>query len=190
MPKPNVREKIVSSALHRFHRVGFHGTSIDDIVKQGEVPKGSFYNHFKSKEDLAAEVLDRYVQSGPNEHLLRKDIAPLKRLKQYFKMLEKELVASGFSKGCMLGNFSSELADHSAPVRDKLKTYFSGWSALIADVIKQAQGAEEIESKQKPEQLAGFLVSAWEGALLRVRAAKNDAALKEFYQIGFGELLK
>ena len=190
MPKPNVREEIVKSAFDHFHRMGFHDTSIDDITKNAKVPKGSFYNHFKNKEALASEVLDRYVQGGPHDHLLKKEIAPLKRLKQYFGMLEKDFVKSGFSKGCMLGNFSGELADHSGPIRAKLNLYFTNWTELIAGVVKEAQDVGEIESKQKPELIAGFLLSVWEGTLLRARAAKSDSALKEFNQVGFNQLLK
>jgi TetR/AcrR family transcriptional repressor of nem operon len=41
---------------------GFNATSVEDITNAAKVPKGSFYNHFKSKEDLAVEALDRYWQ--------------------------------------------------------------------------------------------------------------------------------
>jgi len=46
-----------------------------------------------------------------------------------------------------------------------------------------------VDSKVKAEQLAGVLLSAFEGALLRARVAGDSAPLKEFMAIGFGRLI-
>ena len=189
MAKANARDKILRAGLDQFHRVGFNGGSVEDITDLAEVPKGSFYNHFKSKEDLALEVIDRYIEQGPHGLLSDTGIPPLKRLKAYFSALGQEFVDSGYKKGCLLGNFSSELADHSGPVRGRLESAFDDWVKHIAGVIKEAQKAGEVDSKLKPEQLAGALLSAWEGTLLRARVAGDAAALKEFMAIGFGRLI-
>jgi TetR/AcrR family transcriptional repressor of nem operon len=190
MPKPNVREKLVGAALDQFHRVGFNGSSVEDITRLAGVPKGSFYNHFKHKEDLAIEVIGRYAVAGPHKHLAKVEIPPLKRLKQYFALLGQDFIASDCRKGCLLANFSAELADHVAPVQSRLRAAFSDWVSMLAAVIREAQEAGEIEAKQKPEQLAGFLISAWEGTLLRVRAENDPAILKEFASVAFNQLLR
>jgi len=189
MAKPNARDKIVRAGLDQFHRVGFNGSSVEDITDLAEVPKGSFYNHFKSKEDLALEVIDRYIEQGPHALLSDIGIPPLKRLKAYFSALGQEFVDSGYKKGCLLGNFSSELADHSGAVRRRLETAFDHWLKQIAGVIKEAQKAGEVDSRLKPEQLAGVLLSAFEGALLRGRVSGDLASLKEFMALGFGRLI-
>jgi TetR/AcrR family transcriptional regulator, transcriptional repressor for nem operon len=189
MAKPNVRDKILRAGLDQFHRAGFNGSSVEDITDLAEVPKGSFYNHFKSKEDLAVEVIDRYIEQGPHALLGDAGIPPLKRLKGYFSALVQEFVDSGFKKGCLLANFSSELADHSGPVRRRLEIAFDDWVKRIAGVIKEAQKVGEVDSKLKPEQLAGVLLGAFEGALLRGRASGDSAPLKEFMAVGFGRLI-
>ncbi len=189
MAKPNAREKIVRAGLDQFHRVGFNGSSVEDITNLAGVPKGSFYNHFKSKEDLAVEVIDRYVEQNPNALLGDSTVAPLKRLKAYFSALSQEFVDSGCKKGCLIGNFSSELADHSGPVRRRLEIAFDNWVKRIAGVIREAQKAGEVDSKLKPEQIAGALLSAWEGALLRGRVSGDPAPLKDFMTIGFARLI-
>lgn len=190
MTRPNVREQLLEAALDQLHGAGFNGSSVEDITRSAGVPKGSFYNHFKSKEDLAIVVIDRYVASGPQGRLLKKKIAPVKRLKQYFSLLAEEFAESGYKKGCLIGNFSSELSDHSTLVQSKVKNVFSNWIALLSGVIKEAQDQGEIESKQKADALAGFLISAWEGTLLRARAEHDPAILKEFEHIAFHQLLK
>ncbi len=189
MAKANVRDKILRAGLDQFHRVGFNGSSVEDITDLAGVPKGSFYNHFKSKEDLAVEVIDRYVEQGPHALLGDTAIPPLKRLKGYFSALAQEFVDSGYKKGCLLANFSSELADHSGPVRRRLESAFDDWVKKIAGVIKEGQKVGEVDSKLKPEQLAGVLLSAFEGALLRARASGDSAPLKEFVAVSFGRLI-
>jgi TetR/AcrR family transcriptional regulator, transcriptional repressor for nem operon len=189
MAKPNVRDKILRAGLDRFHRVGFNGSSVEDITDLAGVPKGSFYNHFKSKEDLALQVIGRYIEQSPHALLGDTAIPPLKRLKSYFSALGQQFVDSGYKKGCLLGNFSSELADHSGPVRRRLEIAFDDWVKQIAAVIKEAQKVGEVDSKLKPEQLAGVLLSAFEGALLRGRVSGDSAPLKEFTAVGFGRLI-
>ena len=189
MARPSVREEIVQSGLEQFHRHGFNGSSVDDITRSAGVPKGSFYNHFKGKEELAIEVLDRYAAAQPTALLLQKDVPPLKRLKRYFTALSEGFIASGCRQGCMLGNFSSELADHSAAVRKDLGARFASWVDLIAGVIREGQRSGEISTTQKAELLAGFLLSAWEGTLLRARAANDPAIVKDFHTVAFNQLL-
>jgi len=187
MSRPNVREKLLQAGLDQFHRAGFNGTSVEDITDLAGVPKGSFYNHFESKEDLATEVVDRWCELSPRALLGDISVSPVKRLKRYFTALSE--MEPGYKRGCLLGNFSSELADHSEPVRRRLETAFDAWVKLIASVIKEAQEAGEVDSKVKPEQLAGVLLSTFEGALLRVRAANDPKALKEFLGVGFSRLI-
>ena len=189
MAKPNVRDRVVQAALDQFHRVGFNGGSVEDITDLAGVPKGSFYNHFKSKEELAVEVIDRYIELGPHGLLGDTGVPPLKRLKGYFSALAQQFVDSGYKKGCLIGNFSSELADHSGPVRRRLEIAYDNWVKRIANVIREAQKDGEVDSKLKPEQLAGSLLSAWEGSLLRARVAGDAAAVKEFMAVTFGRLI-
>ncbi len=65
MPRPNVREKIVDAGLRVLIEKGFNGCGVQDITAAAGVPKGSFYNHFESKEALGAEVVERYGRNNP-----------------------------------------------------------------------------------------------------------------------------
>src|SRR5215470_14003251 len=62
--KPNVREQLLDTGLQVLHERGFNATSVQDITEAAGVPKGSFYNHFESKEALGAEVVLRYLESS------------------------------------------------------------------------------------------------------------------------------
>ena len=190
MPKPNVREKVVIAGLEQFHRLGFHGCSVEDITSFAGVPKGSFYNHFQSKEDLALAAMERYRAVAQHPSLGEHNRSPVKRLKEYFAFLSKTFIDAENSKGCLFGNLANEMADHSPVIRERLKSIFAAWTQVIASLIREGQASGEITSSQKPQQLAGFLISAWEGTLVRGRCTKDSAPLKEFNEIVFSTLLK
>ncbi|MDT7633255.1 MAG: TetR/AcrR family transcriptional regulator, transcriptional repressor for nem operon, partial [Pseudonocardiales bacterium] len=60
MPRPSLRENVVAAAVDQFHRRGYQGSGVKDITDAAGLPKGSFYNYFGSKEDMALEALRRY----------------------------------------------------------------------------------------------------------------------------------
>lgn len=63
MSRRSVREEIVNAAVEQFHARGFNAAGVKDITDSAGVPKGSFYNHFVSKEALAVVALERYGES-------------------------------------------------------------------------------------------------------------------------------
>ncbi len=165
---------------------------IQSIVEGAHVPKGSFYNHFLSKEAFGAEVIDAYSDRGQGklrDCLCNPEVAPLVRLEAYFDDLIEAFRASNYARGCLLGNFSAEVADHSALIRENLAKHFGAWSGLFEKCISEAQEQGTIGNQFSAASLAGFIFNSWEGALLRMRVEKSDAPLIEFKEIVFGKLL-
>src|ERR1700751_357083 len=87
MARPSLREKLASSAVDTLHTHGFRGCSIQDITQAAGVPKGSFFNHFENKEDLAIDALRRYLDGSRPDLLLQEGVQPLQRLKNHFTFL-------------------------------------------------------------------------------------------------------
>ena len=48
------RERILDTATILFHQQGYNSTGINQIISEAKVAKASFYQHFKSKDDLCA----------------------------------------------------------------------------------------------------------------------------------------
>jgi AcrR family transcriptional regulator len=55
------RAAILDSALAVFAERGYHASSIDDIAREGGVSKALIYEHFSSKQQLYAELLERHA---------------------------------------------------------------------------------------------------------------------------------
>ncbi len=77
------RREILDAAMRCFARGGYHGTSMDDIVTESGLSKGTLYWHFKSKRDLFVELFDKIVVEmvEPFEELLTIDASPVERLR-------------------------------------------------------------------------------------------------------------
>jgi TetR/AcrR family transcriptional repressor of nem operon len=190
MPRPSLREKLASSAVDTLHAKGFHGCSIQDITDAAGVPKGSFFNHFESKEALAIDALGRYLAASRADFLFDMTIPPLERLKNHFIYMTDKIEASDFQRGCMLGNLATEMADAYPQMREKLRQAFQSWSEAVESVLREAQAAGDIDPRHDPGELGRFLVNAWQGATMRLKITKDRAPLDEFFHICFKMLLK
>ncbi|MCB6182358.1 TetR/AcrR family transcriptional regulator [Leeia sp. TBRC 13508] len=191
-PKPHTRDNLIQAGMRMFHEAGFSATGIKEIVDAVDVPKGSFYNHFESKEAFGKEVVDFYFNRGLADiqaHFERTDIPPLDKLKMYFEQRINGFRAAGYVRGCLLGNLSLEIADHSLLIRESLSLHFSTWSSLFEHCIAAAQKNGEINNPLSASLIAQFLLNSWEGALLRMRADNSDAPLITFMEVVFHSIL-
>ncbi len=192
-PKLNTREKLIQSGILAIHTGGYGGTSIQSIVEMADIPKGSFYNFFPSKEAFAAEVIEAYSIRGQGRlrsFLLNQDVAPRARLEAYFDDRIEAFRLAQYVRGCLMGNFSAEAADQSALIRKGLTKHFGVWCSLLEACIAEAQKQGEIGNQFAASLLAKFVMNSWEGALLRMRAEKSDAPLLDFKEIVFKGLLE
>jgi TetR/AcrR family transcriptional repressor of nem operon len=191
MAAKSTRDHLIDVGVGLMHQNGYNATGLADILKAADVPKGSFYHHFGSKEDFAAAALERYGMRAREHAAVLNDttIPPLKRLQRYFSDLMKIYGQKGAIPGCMMGRFSLEIAEESPPLRKRISASFDRWQHTIATVIQQAVAQKELPAGTDPESLAGFLLNSWEGALLRSQAEKSNAPLETFMRYVFDELL-
>ncbi|MEV6205462.1 TetR family transcriptional regulator C-terminal domain-containing protein [Streptomyces sp. NPDC051771] len=183
MARPSVREQLVEGAVECFHLRGFNGTGIQDIARAAGVPKGSVYNHFASKEDLAAEVLERYAASRDLARLDDGTLDPLPRLRAHFAYLADDLERFSFERGCLFGNFGAELSNQSDLLRDRVETGLATWTEAVVRVLGEARAAGDLTGPLAPERLGPFLVDAWEGAVLRAQVTRDRAPLDGFFSV-------
>ncbi len=190
MARHNVREQIVEAGLKTLLNKGFNACGVRDITEAAGVPTGSFYNHFASKEALGAEIVERYGRDNSRRKDLRdKALPPLERLRRHFAGLNQMYTDLQYGRGCLLGNFSAELADHSPLIRERLAALSASWTRDIEDAVRDAQADGSISSRSNPADLAAFLLDAYEGALLRARVEKSGAPLDRFITVTFAHLL-
>jgi TetR/AcrR family transcriptional repressor of nem operon len=187
------REHLLEVGLKQLRSTGYTATGVKEILDLAQVPKGSFYHYFPSKEAFVAELFERYaLQEGERAQRILGDtsVSPLKRLRLYFQELLSVFGQRGEITGCLLGAMSLEVADHNPVLQVKLQSMYTVWQAGIADVLRQAIKQGELKKNTKPEPLAEFLINSYEGALVRMKGEKSDRPLDTFLHFAFDVLLK
>jgi TetR/AcrR family transcriptional repressor of nem operon len=193
MSKPSLREDILNAGLKVMFRSGYEGATVRDICEAAGAPHGSFTNHFRSKEAFAQEVLGRYfanLQGTVREALEDKSLTPRQRLKRYLDIISGVLAGAKWNRGCLIGDFSIETTSQSKLLRHRLETIFQEWRDPFASCIAEAQAIGEIDATFDPMDLAEFLLSSWEGAILRMKVERGPAPLERFKKIVFATVFK
>jgi TetR/AcrR family transcriptional repressor of nem operon len=189
----NTHERIIWQCSPLCAKTFWMPASVRDICAAAKAPHGSFTNHFRSKERFAKEVLDRYfanLQARVRNALEDKTITPKQRLKRYLEMTCDVLEKDGWSRGCLIGDFSIETSSVSKLMRQRLEAIFEAWRAPFAECIAEAQALGEIDATFDATDLADFLLASWEGAILRMKVERGPAALERFQKIIFQTVFK
>ena len=190
MGRPSAREGIVQAGLKCLVEKGFNAVGVQDITDTAGVPKGSFYNHFESKEALGVEIVERYGANQTRREILTDPtVPPLQRLRRHFDRISALFAESHFKRNCILGGFSAELANQSETIRESLRKLYGEWTKDIEATIAEVQSKGEIANKTKASDLAAFLLDSYEGALLRARVERSRKPFDRFMKFAFGQLL-
>ena len=192
MTREATKKRILSAGAQLVYEKGFNNTGIQEILSIANVPKGSFYFYFKSKEAFGLELIDYYIQlSGEmmEQHLNSSEPSHLKKLKNLFEEFRHMTDATQFRNGCPIGNITQEMGGLSQAFQVKLKVALSRMAIGIGRCLELAQQAGEINQSMNPYETADFLLNSWQGALLRMKAERNSDPLLLFEKMVFQRLL-
>jgi len=178
----DAREKILSAAQSLIELRGYSALGVAEICKAADVPKGSFYYFFESKEALALAVIDEHWadQEKTWSRILTSGADPLSRLRQLFEATEAAQLAGqqscGTVSGCLFGNLTLEMSNHTEAVRQRLQQIFEAQVDLVAPVIAAALARDEI-APCDPRQAARSVVAQLEGQVLFAKLYNNTELL-------------
>jgi len=182
-PDPDVLERLLADGGRLVHEAGFHASGVQDIATAAKIPKGSFYSYFDSKEAFASAILQAYwadIEKRLGPVLYDARMAPLKRIERFFVLLAQEHSSNRFEIGCLIGNLSLELSNHSAEVRSTLADILEKWEAALAMCIQEAFQNTDSAKAQDAHKCAAILIESWEGATLRTKIERNGDAFQRF----------
>lgn len=195
MPRPanpEIRSRLLTHGGRVIHELGFNASGVQDIVAAADVPKGSFYSYFDSKEAFAAEVLEAYWDSIERRHgqvMYDARVGPLERIEALFDLLVRDHAAQDFRLGCLVGNLSLELSNASSDVRSTLECILSRWEGMIVARLEEAKQRREFAAERDSARVAAVIIEAWEGAVLRSKVERHGEACRRFQQLTLKHLL-
>lgn len=165
-----------------FMNQGYHGTGLQEILDAVNVPKGSFYNYFGSKEEFGAAVIQHYIEpfiSRLSLHLQQSGSDALGAIRHYFEELIVELEENQFKGGCLLGSLMGEIGSTSDVCQQSLQSAIARYRDLLQSGLAQAQQQGSVRTDKTSEEMADLLINTWQGALLRMQIEKSSAPVKQ-----------
>jgi TetR/AcrR family transcriptional repressor of nem operon len=191
--KQTNRENLLSQGVTLLMQQGYHGTGLKEILDAVQIPKGSFYNYFGSKENFAAEVIQHYINPFIDQlggYLQNPDHDALSALQHYFNELITELEQAEFKGGCLLGNLMGEIGDTSELCQKSLQSALHRYRNLVQTGLLKAQQEGSVRTDKSAEDMADLLVNMWQGALLRMKIEQSSTPLKQCCENLLGDFFK
>ena len=180
------KQRLLDAGLALLLQHGYNDLGIQALLTATGTPKGSFYHHFKDKEDFALQVVDQYmrgVHACLDTCLEDTGSLPLERLRRFFEMTQQQYRDEGYM-GCLLGGLGQELSGVSDVFRRKIEGCLAGIADRIAVCLEEARRKGDIRADADARLMASLLCDCWEGAALRSRIQRDAApldAMLDFY---------
>lgn len=193
MTRTQTRDELIQVGTEIIARHGFGTTGINAVLSTANVPKGSFYYYFSSKDDFGMAVIETSAQAYAeriDSFLKDASFSPVERIRNYMDNGMAAVGASECKVGCLIGTLSQELSSHNEKFRERLDEVFRGWQQQFVECLDEARAAGEIPADSDTHQLAEFLLAGWQGAILRAKMGKSTAPMQAFIDIVFSQVLK
>jgi TetR/AcrR family transcriptional repressor of nem operon len=177
-----IPERLLAVGLSLLLNQGYNATGIQQIADEAGVPKGSFYNHFASKEAFAAAIVDRYSERSRLswERMMRGAPAePMAAIRHVFAQMLAYHERAEISAGCLIGNLAAEISMTSDACRQSLLAAQLAWRERLAGLIAAGQARGEIRDDIDALALSALTWSVWEGAILRMKVEGSVRPLRD-----------
>jgi len=168
------RRLIVETASRMFRLQGLENVAVADVMRESGFTHGGFYNHFKSKDELAAEAIGSAfdVAASDLSEKLASEKHPKESLSSFVARYLSPHHRDTKSGGCPAPALSADAARNGKAVQ----TAFVKGIETYLDVIAAHMDGDEQEARQQAVALFSGLV----GAIMLSRAVKkSDPALSD-----------
>lgn len=167
------KEEIIAKSIEIFRKRGYYKTSMSDLAEACGLQKGSFYYHFKSKEELMQAALQKvhgYYTNKVFSIAYEKELSAEERFVKLFK--KQEPIITQDLAGCLFGNMTLESISGKMEFKNFLKAFFSDWIAAFQHLYQETHTEEMALSFAKQS------VMEIEGALMMMRLYDDKDLLK------------
>ena len=167
------RKKLLDASLHIIRSKGYEATTVDDICAAAGLSKGSFFHHFKSKEDLAVAAADFWIvgttalfASAP----YHAPADPLDRLLAYVDFRKSLLMGDLPEYTCLVGTMVQETYETHPAIRQICETSITGHAATLVPDIEAAIRQRGVRGDWTAESLALYTQATIQGAFILAKA--------------------
>ncbi len=183
---------MIIGAANLLRRWGLHATSMREVVRHSNTPRGSIAHHFPGgKRQLLEAAVHHAGQevSGPLEALMR-EYGPLPGLERFVMQWRRVLEESGFEAGCAVLAVAVEkyVSDQreadpqqeqqvQQQLLDQANDIFGEWRRIISYALQEAGSPPA-----RAENLALLIIASIEGSVALCRAARSSEPLERIWE--------
>ncbi len=181
-PHHESKTKLLNAALHVIRAKGYAATTVDDICHEAGVTKGSFFHHFKSKDDLALSaaaywgtMTEAFFASAP----YHQSDDPLKRLLGYVDFRGEILQGDLPDYTCLLGTLVQETYATHPTIRAACD---KGMATHIAALTRDVEAAKLRYAPDAPwsaESVGYFIQAVLQGSFIFAKAKQGPEVARE-----------
>jgi TetR/AcrR family transcriptional repressor of nem operon len=167
--RPDTANRILDVAEYLVQVHGFNGFSYADISTKVRLRKASLHYHFPTKAGLGAALIARYRGSflGALGKIDRGGGDAPSKLARYAALYGSVLRQR---RMCLCGMLAADFETLPKPMRDGVTDFFDANEAWLAKVLEAGRRTRSLAFRGSAAEMAAFLVSALEGAMLIARS--------------------
>jgi TetR/AcrR family transcriptional regulator, transcriptional repressor for nem operon len=176
------KTRLLAAAINVVRAKGYAAATVDDICQAAGLTKGSFFHHFKSKDDLAlsaaaywSELTEGLFAAAPYHN----SQDPLERLFGYIDFRSEILRGQPADYTCLLGTLVQETFATHPNIRDACD---KGISTHIANITRDVAAAKQRHAPNAPwsaESVSTFIQSVLQGAFIFAKAKQDPEVVRE-----------
>jgi TetR/AcrR family transcriptional repressor of nem operon len=167
------KTKLLDAALYVIRAKGYSATRVEDICASAGLTKGSFFHHFKSKEELAlaaaehfSTMADGLFAAAPYRSLPD----PLDRLLGYVEFRKAILLGELPQFTCLLGTMVQEAYETHPQIREACDQFIAAHARTVEADIAEAMAARGMQGEWTAESLAFYTQAVIQGSFILAKA--------------------
>ncbi|CRM81986.1 TetR/AcrR family transcriptional regulator [Pseudomonas sp. 58 R 3] len=178
----NTRQVILDTAQVIVGRKGFSAVGLNEILQAAEVPKGSFYHYFNSKDAFGVVLLDSYFDhyiKGMQQLFNQPELSGFAKLMRYWHSWVDNQTGCTDTGKCLAVKLGAEVSDLSEPMRLALQRGTARTIALLAEALQHGVEDGSLPAQSHPESLARRLYALWLGTSVMSKITRTSAPFDE-----------
>ena len=178
----NVRQHILDVAKSIIGKKGYSAVGLNEVLQSAQVPKGSFYHYFGSKDAFGVALLDGYFElylEDMTRIFQRVGLSGYQKLGLYWQQWIDNQTGETESGNCLAVKLGAEVADLSEPMRQALDRGTSSIIESLAGAISRGVADRSLSISETPQCTAFRLYALWLGASVMAKITGTAAPFDE-----------
>jgi TetR/AcrR family transcriptional regulator, transcriptional repressor for nem operon len=184
-PREFEHDAVLDRAMRIFWSKGYEATSVQDLVDQMGLQRGSLYATFGDKRALFFAAIDRYdrVVTGKLLGALDEPSSGMEAIRRFFRLKIEWAGAANRPRGCLVTNSTTELASRDRRTATRVGAVLTKIEAAFHRAVIRAQKTGDIDPARDPVALARFLTSSAQGLSVMAKTIPERAVLEDIVDV-------